>query len=167
MDRSKILEQLKEYFIIQELVSPDVYHRYGEEMCWRFFSTRFLCTLLWLREYFDVPMHINTWAFNKCPYDKKYTQRGLRENTCQIVSDKTYDKVPYLSGHVLAEAADAFFVGLDPVKIRKELSELPPHELPPFPIRFERNLNGKPISWVHFDLLANLDGDLIQFLDIN
>ena len=36
----------------------------------------------------------------------------------------------------------------------------------PYPIRLERNLGGKPITWVHLDTIYNINNDKIKQFDV-
>ena len=95
MERQEIIKELKEFFKIQELVSGVVYRTFSEETCWSFFRTEFLHTLLIIRrDIVKSPLTCND-------YDSggTHTQRGLRENTCALVRDKTNQNSVYVSAH--------------------------------------------------------------------
>lgn len=88
-DRDAIIQSLKRYFSITELVCPDVYKRFNER-AWQFFTTDALYGLLLLRETILCrPMYLNN-------YKKGITQRGLRCNLCALVKGKA---TVYLSQH--------------------------------------------------------------------
>ena len=62
MERYEIIEEVKKYFKIKELVSEIVLNHYGENKCWSFFSKELLETLLVLRtEIIKKPMRC--WRF--------------------------------------------------------------------------------------------------------
>lgn len=48
MDRNELIDKLKPYFKIQELVCPHCYSKFGETS-WQFISTELLSTLYILR----------------------------------------------------------------------------------------------------------------------
>lgn len=86
------------HFKIQELVSPQVYQKYGE-FCWKFFSDNFKQDLDTIREYHGHGITINDWVFG----GKNYTQCGLRCNLDPLVKGKTS---LYLSAHLMGKAVD-------------------------------------------------------------
>ena len=134
MDRAILIQQVKNYFDIKELVCPHVYQVFGE-LSWGFFREDYLETILFLRRHFGVKMYCNYAGM---------TQRGVRCNICQIVKEK---QRPYLSGHVLWCAGDWTFEGYEAEQIRHEIKSIA--HLLPCPIRLE-----KDVSWVHIDTVA-------------
>ena len=134
MDRAILIQQVKNYFDIKELVCPHVYQVFGE-LSWGFFREDYLETILFLRRHFGVKMYCNYAGM---------TQRGVRCNICQIVKEK---QRPYLSGHVLWCAGDWTFEGYEAEQIRHEIKSIA--HLLPCPIRLERS-----VTWVHIDTLA-------------
>ena len=98
MDRNELIDKLKPYFKIQELVCPHCYSKFGETS-WQFISTELLSTLYVLRtKIFNKPITINTWKAGG-----QFSQRGLRCNMCQLVKSKSSI---YLSAHCLGKAID-------------------------------------------------------------
>lgn len=85
------------YFKIQELVSKQVYNKFGD-FCWSFFAGLFLRDLDIIREYHDMPITINNWAWGG-----NFQQCGLRCNLDPLVKNKN---TIYVSGHVLGKAVD-------------------------------------------------------------
>lgn len=133
MTREEIIEQLKEYFHIKELVCDHTYAKFGENS-WNFLDTDFLHVLLVLRKYIlRLPMVCNT-------SDKK--QRGLRCNRCGLVTAK---KTVYLSAHVLGKAGDFIVQGMTASAVRTRIRECA--DKLPCQVRIER---GK--SWLHIDV---------------
>lgn len=128
------------FFKIYELISPNVYRKYGERS-WMFFDPRLLETLDFIREYFGEPIIINDWYWGG-----NLTQRGLRENTCPIVRDKTNNYEIYLSAHVLGMGVDLSVNGYLAEEVREKLIEI--KDLLPYPIRLEKN-----VLWVHIDVM--------------
>ena len=134
MDRAILIQQVKNYFDIKELVCPHVYQVFGE-LSWGFFREDYLDTILFLRRHFGVKMYCNYSGM---------TQRGVRCNICKIVKEK---QRPYLSGHVLWCAGDWTFEGYEAEQIRHEIKSIA--HLLPCPVRLERS-----VTWVHIDTLA-------------
>lgn len=134
MTRETLIQQIKNYFDVKELVCPHVYQVFWE-LSWDFFREDYLETILFLRRHFNVPMYCNYSGM---------TQRGVRCNMCQIVKEK---QRPYLSGHVLWCAGDWTFEGYEAEEIRKQIKGI--SHLLPHPIRLERS-----VTWVHIDTLA-------------
>lgn len=128
-----------EYFELYELVSPEVYKKYGER-AWVFIDPRLIDNLDWLRKELGVPITVNSWF-----WEGAFEQRGLRENTSSIVKGKTAKGVIYLSGHVLGMAADFDVEGMEAMDVR--LWIIKNKRRLPHPIRLEDGVN-----WVHMDV---------------
>ena len=140
MTRSEVLNEVKKYFKIQELVCPDVYKRFGES-AWRFLDTNLLHGLLLIRrDILKTPITVNNGS--------SFTQRGLRCNRCQLVRTKT---TPYLSAHVLGKGIDFDAKGYTAAQSREKIKAN--IDLFPFPIRLEDGVN-----WVHFDVIDMENG---------
>ena len=136
-DRDAIIQSLKRYFSITELVCPDVYKKFNERS-WQFFTTDALYGLLLLRETILCrPMYINN-------YKKGITQRGLRCNLCALVKGRA---TVYLSQHIFGNAWDFTVDGMTAEGARKKIKENA--KLFPSQIRLEK---GKP--WVHIDFMS-------------
>lgn len=132
MRRNDIIEQLKRYFNIKELVCPHVYVKFGEQ-AWIFLSTPLLHTLLVLRrDILKVPLVCNT---------KILTQRGLRCNHCEIVKGKT---TPYLSAHVTGNGIDLSGSEMTAEEMRLKIAENV--DMLPCKVRIEQDVN-----WLHID----------------
>lgn len=145
MERNEIIDKLKKYFNIKELVCPHVYAKF-REAGWMFLSTALLHTLLIIRE--DIvkrPMIVNSGSI--------FTQRGLRCNMCQLVRSKTSS---YLSAHVLGEGLDFSCNDISAEEIRKLIASN--SDKLPYKIRFETG-----VTWVHFDCYDDLDGSKISY----
>lgn len=149
MTKKELINKLKPYFSIRELVCPHVYNRF-KETAWQFLSTELLSTLYVLRtEVLNVPMVVNNWSLNK-----SYSQRGLRCNLCELVKNK---KNVYLSAHCLGKAVDFTPSGMSAedarTLIKKNLNKFE------YPIRLEEGT-----SWVHIDCITMDDSiKLITF----
>lgn len=143
MERAKLIQEVKKYFKLQELVSEAVYQKYGET-AWFIFQTEILVCLLLIRVGIEKPITINNWNSGG-----KFDERGYRENLSDIVTSKTNNGQLYISGHVLGTALDFTVKGMSATKVRKWIVEN--QEMFPCKIRLEQSVNGKEISWVHID----------------
>lgn len=140
MTKKELVDEVKNYFKISELVCPDVYNKFGEG-AWRFLDDRLLEALLIIRrDILQAPMTINN--------GHTFTQRGLRCNRCELVRKKNH---PYLSAHVLGKGVDFDAKGFTAEQARKKIKEN--IDLFPFPIRLEEGCN-----WVHFDVIDSMNG---------
>ncbi len=138
------MKTIKDYFIIQEFVDPLVYDKY-KEVAWKFIDKKLLDCLLVIREGLNSPISINNWS-----YGGRFTQRGLRHNLSPLVSSK--EKL-YLSAHIFGKAIDFDVSGMTSIEVREWITNNP--DKFPCKIRLERNLNGKPITWVHLDIMSD------------
>ena len=136
MERREIIERLKKYFKIQELVCNHTYNKFGEKS-WQFLDTKLLHTILVLREeILCSPMVVN--------YAGHY-QRGLRCNLCQLVKDKTNKNNIYLSAHILGKAIDCSMKTITGAQARALIKKH--QDKLPYPVRLERDVN-----WLHIDV---------------
>lgn len=126
------------HFRIEELVSKRVFTLYGEN-AWQFFDPRLIETIDFIRDKFGVPIYANDWYRGG---DFQY--RGLRENLCPMVSEKTLYGITYLSPHVMGRALDFDVKDMTADEVRADLKII---KLP-YPIRLENNVN-----WVHLDMV--------------
>ena len=134
MTRQEILEAIRPFFDIDELVCDHTYKKWGEQ-AWQFLDTDYLHALLVIRrDILKKPMWCNS---------TQKTQRGLRCNRCQMVRDKTS---VYLSSHVLGKAGDFSITGMTAEEARQAIKKNA--ALLPCNIRIE-----KAVSWLHFDVL--------------
>lgn len=137
MNRNQLIQELKKYFQIQELVCPHCYYKFGESS-WQFISTELLSTLYVLRtKIFNKPITVNTWKAGG-----QFSQRGLRCNMCQLVKSKNSI---YLSAHCLGKAIDFNVKDLDSNTVNNIVRQNA--ELFEYPIRLEANTDG----WSHCD----------------
>lgn len=133
MERKEIIEQLKQYFNIKELVCDHVYNKFGEQ-AWMFLSTPLLATLLELRtNILQIPLVVNT---------KLLKQRGLRCNMCPLVKGKTST---YLSAHVTGNGLDFSCSTMSAEEARQIIKQN--KDKLPYKIRLEDKVN-----WVHIDV---------------
>ena len=145
MTRIDIIEQLRAFFFVSELVCPHTYKRFGENS-WQFFDTATLETLLVLRrEILAVPFTIN---------NSDHTQRGLRCNLCSIVKGQ---KKQYLSAHLMGKGFDVVSPQMTAQQMRDEI--IANEDKLPHSIRIEDG-----VSWLHFDTFDPTNGkDKITF----
>lgn len=141
----QIYEYIKEFFAVEELVSPGVFKKYGERS-WRFLCPRLLHTLLIIRVKLDKSITINNWKWGG-----QFDERGLRDNLTPIFNGKTKAGKMYLSGHILGRAIDFDVKGMTAPEVREWL--VLNADILPYKIRLENKLNGKQISWVHLDMI--------------
>lgn len=137
-----IIQKLKAYFDISELVCPDVYKRFGDR-AWQFFDPRILENLLFIRQSIAHKIVVNTWKTGG-----RYTQRGLRCNLCSLVADKTKSRQLYVSAHQQGMAVDFDIEGMTAEGVRawiKQHKESIPHAC-----RLEDGT-----TWVHMDSRIN------------
>lgn len=152
MNKSEIIQELKQFFRIEELVCPHTYKRFGDRS-WSFLDERLLHALLILRrDLLKVPLTINTYHLQ----GGAVTQRGLRCNVCQIVKDKSVKDAVYLSSHIFGKAVDI----VSNKMTAHEMREIIKANLDkfPFPIRIE-----KDVSWLHIDVTDEMKGKLVEF----
>lgn len=145
MDRQEIINNLKPYFNVRELVCNHVYERFKEQS-WMFLSTQLLHTILVLRtEVVKLPMIVNTSTMK---------QRGLRCNMCPIVKNKKY---AYLSAHVTGNGIDFTCNSKTAEEVRQMIRDNA--DKLPYKIRLEKN-----VSWCHVDVYDNgTDNKIAEF----
>lgn len=143
--RTELIDNLKKYFKVQELVCPHCYNKFGEKS-WQFLSTELLSILYTLRtEIFNKPMVINTYHNGG-----QFSQRGLRCNMCQLVKNKNS---VYLSAHCLGKAIDFNVPGLSNEQVHNIIKQ----NIDKFKhgIRLE-SIESAP-TWCHIDVLPILN----------
>ncbi len=142
--RRLLIDELKKYFSIKELVCGHVYEKYGER-AWMFLDTMALRLLLILRrDILKVPLVCNT---------KILKQRGLRCNLCEIVKGKTS---PYMSPHPLGKAWDLSSPEMSAEEMRLKVSENV--DLLPCKVRIEQDVN-----WLHIDVYYEKTKERIKY----
>ena len=135
MKRQEIIQELRKYFKIQDLVCPHTLKSWTDKS-WMFIDTEILHTLLVLRkEILKVPLVCNT---------KTLTQRGLRCNLCEINKDKTERDVLSLSAHSNGKGFDLSSPDMSAEQMRKKIMQHA--DLLPYPVRIEEDVN-----WLHID----------------
>lgn len=151
--RKDLIENLKQFFDIRELVCNHTYERF-KDLSWQFLDTEILQLLFVLRtNILKCPLVINNYHKGG-----SYTQRGLRCNICEIPRSNTLSKKLYLSAHCNGAAFDItpLFDGIEGNYERAErarnLIEKNKDALP-FPCRLEGN-----VSWLHIDCYDPMNG---------
>ena len=143
--RENTIKELKKYFDIRELVSKAVWLKFGES-AWRLFDTRLLAVLLALRaDILKVPLVCNNWQSGGT-----LQQRGFRENTAQIVADKTKENKMYLSAHTIGQAVDLSSPKMNADVMRNLIVQMK-NKLP-YKVRMEKSENAP--TWVHIDVMS-------------
>ena len=150
MSKRKIIEALKKYVQIQELVCPHTFQKWGESS-WQFLDTDFLHTLLVIRrDILKVGMMCNNWSTGG-----NFLQRGFRCNICPLVANATKSGRLYLTSHSNGCAGDFTPSGMTAEEARSKIKQNS-HMLP-YPIRLENDVN-----WLHFDTYDYLNGNKIN-----
>ena len=147
MTRGEIIEALKGYFDIKDLVCQHTWKNWGEKS-WQFLSTEYLHTLLIVRrDILKSAMTCNNWSAGG-----SFSQRGLRCNICQIVIDKTKSFQSYLSAHVTGNGGDFDVKGMSAEAARLRIQSMSAPLL--YQIRLEADVN-----WLHFDVYDSGSGE--------
>lgn len=134
MTREDIINQLRQFFQISELVCKHTFEEWDEKS-WQFLDTEYLHNLLIIRrDILKAPMVCNHDGAN---------QRGLRCNRCKLVKEK---KELYLSSHVLGRAGDFTVQGMTAQEARSAIRNN--EHLLPYPLRMEGG-----VTWLHIDTL--------------
>ena len=146
---NEIIQNIKRYFALPELVGREVYAKYGE-FAWSFLDTRLLEVILWLREGLGVPLVCNTSALQ---------QRGLRTNISPLVLEKTLEGKMYLSAHCLGKGVDLSSSKMSANDMRKWVRQ---HiDECPHPIRIEGDKSAP--TWLHIDVMNITNNKLVEF----
>lgn len=146
METKQLVEELSKFFDIRELVSKKVYDKY-QTGAWRFFDPRLLETLLVLRrDILKVPLICNNWRSGG-----QLEQRGLRENICKIVHEKTDFDILYVSAHTLGKAVDLSSGKMTADEMRAAIKKR--SALLPYKVRIEHK-DSAP-TWLHIDVCCS------------
>jgi len=152
MKDSEILNRIKRYFDIRELVGKETFLKHGQRS-WKFFDFRLLQALLIIRENLGREIYVNNWDSGGT-----FDERGLRSNVQEILKGKTMKGLLYLSGHVLGKAVDFDVKGMTAEEVRTWIVENA--DLFPFKIRLE-----KDVSWIHLDVIYEEQNSHIYFFE--
>lgn len=177
MTLKESVEAVKKYFSLEELVSKDVFERYGAQ-AWTFFDPRALETLYILRkDILQVPLVVNNWKSGG-----QHQQRGLRANMDSMMlakadeyftakylgkkSEKELEelrkkKLYYMTAHSLGNGFDFSSGKMTASDMRKKIEEN--KDMLPYPIRLENDKSAP--TWCHFDM-ENITNDKIQYFGV-
>ena len=144
------LRTFKQYFDLREVVSKQVYERYGQQ-AWSFFDLRLLAVVVWLRQNLGIPLVCNNWANGG-----KFDERGFRANCDPIVKKKTMAGTLYCSAHSRGQAIDLSSGSMTAEEMRRWIRQH--REDLPFPIRMEKDVN-----WLHIDVANVTNEILVEF----
>ena len=146
---NEIIQNIKNYFALPELVGREVSAKYGE-LAWAFLDTRLLDVILWLREGLGIPLVCNTAALQ---------QRELRTNISPLVQEKTRAGRMYLSAHCLGKGVDLSSSNMSAKDIRRWIRQ---HiDDCPHAIRIEGDKSAP--TWVHIDVMNITENKLVIF----
>lgn len=145
--REVVIEELKQYFSIKELVCKHCYDKFGDKS-WQFLDRELLDLILALRKFIlKVPLVVNTWHNGG-----DLTQRGLRCNICSIPKEKTKQNTIYLSAHCNGAAIDCQSPDMSAAQMRKLIKQNADNL--PHRCRIE-----KDVTWLHIDCFAVTTND--------
>ena len=136
MTRTEILDEIRKYFRVDELVCNHALAGWGER-AWQFLDTDYLHVLLIVRR--DIirrPMYCNN-------HSAGIFQRGIRCNMCSLVRAK---RSAYLSPHVFGKAGDFSIQDMSAEEARRLIKDRA--DLLPCNVRVEGG-----VSWLHIDVL--------------
>ena len=153
MEQNPILEAFQQYFDLREVVSKQVYERYGQQ-AWQFFDTRLLAVVVWLRKSMGIPLVCNNWASGG-----KFDERGFRSNLDPLVSEKTKKGSLYCSSHSRGQGIDLSSGRAAAPTIRHWI-RLHKSDLP-YPIRLESDKSAP--TWVHIDVCNTGTDPIVEF----
>ena len=88
-------------------------------------------------------------------------QRGLRHNKSVMVRRK--DSI-YLSAHMFGKAVDFDVQGMDATEVRAWI--IKNANLLPCKVRLENKKKGKPISWVHLDVIQEEQNPKVYLFNV-
>lgn len=136
LSEKQVRLRIKKYFNINELVGGRTLRKF-KERAWKFLDFRALYALLIIREGLGKPITVNSG---------RRQQRGLRTIAQQMVKNKVYRNLLYLSAHLLGKAFDFDVEGMTAQEVRDWI--IKNEHLFPFKIRLEDK-----VSWVHLDVI--------------
>jgi|GEM_PF-756135 len=123
-------------FSIQELVSPKLLSRLGEDVCWQMFDERALRNLQWLRERFGTTYVNINGSFKYRGFDGGELRKL---GTSQHNHGRAFDM--HFKDYTIAEVHAI---------LREEYMDMPEPNC-----WIEGTHKGNPISWLHFDVRAS------------
>ena len=140
------------YWIIQELVSPIVFGKFGEK-AWQFFDKAFLQDLDTIRETWGSPLTANDWHRGGV-----FKESGLRSNMDSLVRDKD---TLYCGAHCYAKGVDLRDKQGRNAQLHAHVCNLINHGRLKV-IRRVENLKSAP-TWTHVDAFQTVNDMLVVF----
>jgi len=138
------------YFCVEEFVYEDLYTRLGDYSL-SLVNWRIILTVMQLREFFGLPIYLNTWK-----WEGKHQYRGLRP--MHIYEDpRTGTKFDRRSCHLFGLALDFSIKGMPSDEVRKAL--IKHRYLFPHIHRMEHDTNG----WTHIDCKGEFKPEIVMF----
>lgn len=135
------------YFDIKELVSKNIYNKYGDEAI-KFLDPIGLAALENVREILNTPLVCNNWATGG---SRNYC--GYRELGCGVGTVK--------GAHYKGKAYDLISTKMTAKEMRDILDTNQDKLI--YPIRVEKWDGDKEITWLHIDVLPNPYGRKLYF----
>ena len=144
------------FFNITELVSQQVFYRYGE-FAWGFFTSEFKEDLDTIREKYNKPLIVNNWNFK---HKGTLQQCGFRSNLEGEVLKRTKNGKLYCSAHCMGKAVDLHSDN------NEELFNLCKNLIESKQLKTMKRLESSQSTrgaWVHIDSFDTPDGSLQIF----
>lgn len=154
-----LYDRILDYFRIEEFFTEKAVQQWQHKGSYWFLSRldkRLLEVILWARETIDKPFHANDWFWGG-----RFDERGYRDIQSDMVKSRSD---VWMSAHLMGMALDFVVDGVPATHVRDWFwvnKDQCPH-----PIRLERNLNGKPISWVHLDVCDDPRNPKVYLFDV-
>jgi hypothetical protein len=141
---------ITDYFELNEVVCPEVYHKYGD-FAWNFFDSRLLITMEALRQRLNKPITVNNWKDGG-----EFSQRGFRCVQCHLMISTFQTGELFVDPHTTGKAWDFDVQGLVAEEVRQYI--IKNKNLWPYQLRLEDN-----VSWVHLDIYNNGADKVVLF----
>jgi len=137
------------YFKIQEFVPKETFEKYADFCIYKFDPKIFMIADN-IRAYFNQPMTINNWHIGG-----EFNYRGYRPDNYANKASKSL--------HYFGMAIDFDIKGYEAEEIRQVIFKN--YKKFPFIRRMEHidTKTGKPINWVHLDILETNRTDIVFF----
>lgn len=139
--------KVNKYFNIKELVSSNVYKKYGDDSV-ELLDPIALKVLENVREILDVPLICNNWAVGG---NRNYC--GYREPECTIGTKGSF--------HRKGQGFDLISKYMTAAEMRDKLEQNQDKLI--YPIRVEKWDNKGEINWLHIDVSPNTHGKKLYF----
>lgn len=153
----RLLTKTKRYYKIYNVVSPNIYIKYGVH-AWKFFDPRLLSVLVWLREGLKKTPYINDWFYGG-PFD----ERGLISNVDETPRDKTVSREIYMSPHILGKGVLFDVKNVSPDLVREWIEKN--QRGCPCDIRVQYTSNDIPLRSVYVDVVSGFGDKLTKLYE--